>query len=86
MGPFTGISIYLILWWVVFLTVLPLGSQSYHEAGVKPPAGADPGAPMDPQMWKKAKLTTLISAGIFAVFLAAVLLNLIPLPDVAKIY
>ena len=50
MNLFTGIAIYLTLWWTVLFAVLPLGSQSHAEAGIKPPAGGDPASPVNPRL------------------------------------
>ena len=68
MSLFTGIAIYLTLWWTVLFAVLPLGSQSHAEAGIKPPAGGDPASPVNPRLKEKFLLTTVISAVIFAIF------------------
>lgn len=86
MGPVTGIAIYLVLWWVVLFTILPLGVQSHHEAGIDLKDGGDPGAPVNPNLKRKFITTTWVSAIIFAIFWAIVHLGLVPLPDVAKVY
>ena len=44
MGLETSFAIYLILWWVVLFTILPLGVVSHAEAGIRTPGGGDPGA------------------------------------------
>ena len=44
MSPITWFAIYMIIWWTVLFAVLPLGSRSFFEAGIKPPPGVDPGA------------------------------------------
>jgi len=62
MHPITGISIYLTIWWTVLFAVLPLGSQSYAEAGIKVTDGGDPGAPVKPNLKRKFITTTWISA------------------------
>ncbi len=84
MGPVTGIAIYLVLWWVVLLGILPLGTQSQHEAGMVITDGSDPGAPVDPKIGKKFLTTTWVSGLIFAVFWAIVHFKLITLPGVAQ--
>ncbi|MEJ0065918.1 MAG: DUF1467 family protein [Caulobacteraceae bacterium] len=43
----TSLAIYLIVWWVVLFSVLPVGVVSHAEAGIKTPGGGDPGAPVD---------------------------------------
>jgi predicted secreted protein len=85
-GPITALSIYLVAWWVVFLAVLPFGSQSYHEAGIAPPEGCDPGAPVTLNMRKKVITTTWIAAVAFGIFWIVVQFNLITLPGAAQVY
>ena len=68
-----GIVIFIIWWWVAFLAVLPRGVQGRWEAeddGVK---GADPGAPVSPQIGKKARLATIIAFVLTAVTVAIII-------------
>ena len=62
MNWFTGILVYIIVWWLVLFTVLPWG--------VRPPVEPKPGhatsAPERPRMWLKAGVTSLIAAAIWA--------------------
>ncbi len=74
--------IYLIVWWTVLFTVLPFGSKTYAEAGVEVTDGGDPGAPLDPQLLKKAWRTTWISAIVYAIGFAVYYFHLIRLPDI----
>jgi len=70
--PFTlplALAIYATIWWIMLFAVLPLGVRSADEAGEERPAGADPGAPLAPQIAKKAGLTTILSALVF-IFIA----------------
>lgn len=60
-----AVAIYLTIWWVVLFAILPLGVRSVHEDG-EAPEGVDPGAPVAPKLAKKALITTLVSAIIFA--------------------
>ena len=67
--PFTlplALALYATIWWIVLFAVLPLGVRSADEAGEERPEGADPGAPVAPQLAKKALLTTVIAAVVFA--------------------
>lgn len=67
--PFTlplALALYATIWWIVLFAVLPLGVRSADEAGEERPEGADPGAPVAPQLAKKALLTTVIAAIVFA--------------------
>lgn len=66
-GFVTGIVVYLIAWWMVFFTVLPLRVRGQFETGEVVP-GSEPGAPADPQIKQKLQLTTAITAGIWLVY------------------
>jgi predicted secreted protein len=61
MGWATGIAIYAVIWWVVIFAVLPWG--------VRPPEqvekGHASGAPENPQLGRKALITTVVSAVIW---------------------
>ena len=60
---FTGVMVYIVIWWMVLLTVLPWG--------VKVPDNPEPGhatsAPQNPMMWRKALATTLIAAVLWGI-------------------
>jgi len=56
------LAIYYIIWWLVFLSILPLGVVSHAEAGVPTPGGGDPGSPVDPKLKRKAVTTTWVAA------------------------
>lgn len=57
MNWFTGAMVYVVLWWLVWFTLLPIG--------VKTPDKAEPGhadsAPINPRLWIKAAAATLIT-------------------------
>ncbi len=75
-----SISVYLVLWWVVFFAVLPLGVRSHHEAGIDVPGGGEPGSPVDPKLGRKFITTTWITAVVFAVIWVVYTYGLIKLP------
>ena len=81
MSPITWFAIYMTIWWTVLFAVLPLGSRSFFEAGIKPPPGVDPGAPMNPNLKRKFITTTWLSAVVFVLFFLGVHFKLITLPD-----
>lgn len=81
MSPITWFAIYMTIWWTVLFAVLPLGSRSFFEAGIKPPPGVDPGAPMNPNLKRKFITTTWLSAVVFGLFFLIVHFKLIMLPD-----
>ena len=66
----TALAIYFVLWWVTLFVTLPFGVRSQHEDGGGPP-GTDPGAPILTRMGGKLIWTTLISAIVFAIGMAA---------------
>ncbi|HWI10660.1 MAG TPA: DUF1467 family protein [Burkholderiaceae bacterium] len=66
----TAIAIYFVLWWIVLFVTLPFGVRSQHEDGEGAP-GTDPGAPIVSRMRAKLIWTTIISAVIFGLSMAA---------------
>ena len=70
-----AVAVFFTIWWIVLFAVLPFGVQSHHEAheagAAEPlPTGADPGAPVAPNLVRKALWTTGISAVLFAALYA----------------
>ena len=86
MGPVTAFAIYLTIWWTALFCVLPLGVRSYHDMGIEPPAGADPGAPVNPNLKRKFITTTWVSAILFAVLWLVIRFHLVSLPALASSY
>lgn len=60
----SAIVVFVIVWWCVFFAVLPIGVRGRWESEADGVAGADPGAPVEPDLKRKAKLATLIAAPI----------------------
>ena len=48
-----SIVVYVIIWWIVFFSVLPIGIQSKNEEFKETIRGSDPGAPINPKIAKK---------------------------------
>ncbi len=69
------LALYFIIWWITLFAVLPLGVRGQWEADVTP--GTEPGAPQTPALWRKALITTIVSAVIFAGVM--VLINVVSL-------
>ncbi|WP_306226192.1 DUF1467 family protein [Bosea beijingensis] len=61
-----SLALYFVIWWITLFAVLPFGIRSQHEAGDFV-AGTEPGAPVLPGLLKKAVITSLLAAVIFAV-------------------
>jgi len=58
MNVFTGILVYVLIWWLVLFMVLPWGASPPDE----PEVGHAPSAPERPMLWRKALATTVIAA------------------------
>jgi predicted secreted protein len=61
-----ALAVYFIIWWTVLFCVLPLNVRSQHETGTMD-AGTDPGAPVSPDLGRKAIITSVLSLVVFAV-------------------
>ena len=81
MGPIWTLSIYFVVWWTVLFAILPLGVRSPAEAGVEVKDGADPGAPVNPNLKRKAITTSWVAAIVTGVIWAVVQFGLIPIPQ-----
>jgi predicted secreted protein len=62
MGWATGVVIYVILWWMVFFMILPIGNRTADEVGEEVGPGHAASAPVRPRLWIKAGATTLVTA------------------------
>lgn len=60
-----GLALYFVIWWITLFAVLPFGVRSQHETG-EVVDGTEPGAPVLPGLLKKAAITSVIAAAIFA--------------------
>ena len=81
MSWFTGVCIYLTIWWTVLFSVLPLGAKSYAESGIKVTDGGDPAAPVNPNLKRKFITTSWISAILFALLWATLHFHWVKLPN-----
>jgi len=70
----------------VLFAVLPLGTQTYAEAGLDVKDGGDPGAPVNPNLKKKFITTTWVSASIWLVLMIVIKFGLITLPSLPANY
>jgi predicted secreted protein len=86
MSLLTSISVFMVIWWTVLFAVLPIGSRSYHEMGLKPPGGGDPGAPVNPNLKRKFFTTTWIAVVAFTILWVIIRFHLITLPPMRSSY
>ena len=61
---FSQAAIFLLIWFVVLFAVLPWGVRQSPD----PEPGHDPGAPTNPQLGRKAIVTTVISLLVWGVY------------------
>ncbi len=64
---FSGIVVFVIIWWLVFFMTLPVGVRSPDEAGVEVRPGHASSAPVRPRIGLKAGVTTAISVVLWGI-------------------
>ena len=80
MSLFTGVAIYLTLWWTALFAILPLGTKTYAESGIEVKDGGDPGAPVNPNLKRKFITTTWVSALLWIALWLVLKFHLVSLP------
>ena len=81
MGLTFWVSCYLVVWWTVLFTILPLGIRSHEEEGSDRHPGADWGAPANPNIKKKFITTTWVTTLIWAALWVVLKFHLVTLPQ-----
>ena len=81
MGITGSIIVYVLIWWMIFFSVLPVGIQSNKQKFKEKLEGIDPGAPKNPNMGKKFLITKIITSIIFIVIYYLVKLDLLNLRE-----
>ena len=79
MGITGSIIVYVLIWWIIFFSVLPIGIKSNKEKFRGNIEGVDPGAPNNPKIGKKFFITTIITSIIFIVIYYLVKFDLLNL-------
>jgi predicted secreted protein len=80
MDWFTGIVIYILLWWFAFFMVLPVGVRREEEVQV----GNDTGAPSNPMLGRKILAAFVIAAVFWGGLQALVLSDLISFREMIR--
>lgn len=62
-----GFVIFTITWMVVLFTVLPWGIKTSEEANEPIEPGSAESAPVNPRIWTKFGITTVITSFLFAI-------------------
>ena len=84
MGITGSIIVYVLIWWIVFFSLLPVGIQSNKETFKEKIEGVDPGAPKNPKIALKFLITTLITSIIFVVIYYLVDIEFLNLREILK--
>ena len=84
MGITGSIIVFVIIWWIIFFSVLPIGIRSNKEKFRERIEGIDPGAPKNPKIAKKFLITTIITTLIFLVVYYLVKIDLLNLREFLK--
>ncbi|WP_138510042.1 DUF1467 family protein [Maricaulis alexandrii] len=66
-GVVNGLVVFLIVWWLVFFMMLPVGVRSQEEEG-DIVEGSEPGAPVAANLVKKGWWTTIATSGVWIVY------------------
>jgi predicted secreted protein len=68
MNWFTGIVLYILIWWVTLFAVLPIGTHAIEQPDA---VSGWRGAPVRPRIWMKIGVTTIVACviwlGVFAI-------------------
>jgi predicted secreted protein len=80
MGPTSAIVLFAVVWAMVFFIVLPLRMETQGEVGDVTP-GTPSSAPANPQVKRKAIITTLWAVPIWAVIAGTILSGAISVRD-----
>ncbi|GJM00285.1 MAG: hypothetical protein DHS20C07_19640 [Methyloligella sp.] len=76
-----SIATYFIIWWLTLFMVLPFGVKTQEEDGNVVPGSVE-SAPAVPHIFKKALITTILAAIIFAIVYSVYTYNLISMDDI----
>lgn len=79
MSVLTGFFLYFLIWWIVLFIMLPIGIKPAEDDL----AGSMPGAPSNPNLFKKALWTTLFSFVVWAVVYIFIQSDLISFREMA---
>lgn len=67
MDWFTGILVYVLVWWVVWFMMLPIGLVTQSESGNKITKGTPRSAPAETKLWMKTVVTSVLSGVVWLV-------------------
>lgn len=80
MGPTSAVVLFAVIWFMVLFVVLPLRLKTQGDVGEIVP-GTQAGAPHELNLKRKLKITTLVSAVLFAIIAGIILSGIIEVRD-----
>ncbi len=75
----SGITLFVLIWWAVFFVALPWGVRIPE----RPEPGHATSAPVNPRLWLKAGITTVIAAALWGVAYLIITSDLISFRELA---
>ena len=81
MGPTSAIVLFAVLWFLTFLIVLPIRLKTQGDVGHIVP-GTHAGAPHEPQLKKRALITTAIAAVLWCIIAGIILSGAVTVRDI----
>jgi predicted secreted protein len=70
--PVLGTAIYIILWWLAFFCLLPVGAHSLEETRNPGGVGQERGAPVAPKLGQKALWAAGLAGVVWAIVQAMI--------------
>ena len=81
MGITSALVLFAVIWFLVFLVVIPIRLETQGDVGEVEP-GTHAGAPTNPNLKKKAWITTGISLAIWIIITAIILSGSLTISDI----
>ncbi len=81
MGITAALVLFAVIWFMTFLIVLPLRLQTQGDLDEVVP-GTHRSAPVDPQVGKRAKITTIIAAILWVIIAGIIIFGGITVRDI----
>ena len=81
MGITSALVLFAVIWFLVFLVVIPIRLQTQGDVGEVEP-GTHAGAPANPNLKKKARITTGISLVIWVIITAVISSGSLTISDI----
>ena len=76
-----GLATYFICWWLALFMVLPFGVRTQEEEGSVVPGSVE-SAPLNPRIWTKLAITTLVAFFLFGLVYLVVATDLISIDKI----